>query len=184
MRSLGAATTLQLGALLTILYVVPEVRGDPPAERADVAQWTADSTLEPQAAADPAAGGELSAIAPSTPRRRRADRLVYACHEGATPVFSDRPCGDDEARRRLQIASPAAGGTASTRRAAAPATTRPIATRPARSVAAEPADRCAPLERQLASIDARMRQGYSAREAARLWQRWRDAKAKLRAARC
>ena len=41
-----------------------------------------------------------------------------------------------------------------------------------------------PLMRQLGEVNSRMRAGYSAREAARLWQRWRGLKDRLHAARC
>jgi hypothetical protein len=110
--------------------------------------------------------------------------VVFTCRDGVTPVFSDRPCGDEEHRHRLDVPSPAAGSAPGTRPAAAPAATRARPVRVPRRVSPDPTNACARLEEQLASIDARMRQGYSAREAARLWQRWRDAKAKLRAARC
>jgi len=43
---------------------------------------------------------------------------------------------------------------------------------------------CTPLQRQLDELNDRMRTGYSAREAARLWKRWRDLKEKLRTTRC
>jgi hypothetical protein len=46
------------------------------------------------------------------------------------------------------------------------------------------ASRCEGLERQLGEVNSRMRAGYSAREAARLWQRWRSLKERLHAARC
>jgi len=44
--------------------------------------------------------------------------------------------------------------------------------------------RCATLHRQLDEVNERMRTGYSSREAARLWQRWRDLRHRLRAERC
>jgi hypothetical protein len=40
------------------------------------------------------------------------------------------------------------------------------------------------LRARLAAIDDQMRSGYSAREAARLWQRWRETRERLRAQRC
>jgi hypothetical protein len=114
----------------------------------------------------------------------RRTRLVYACRDAATPVFSDRPCGASADARRLDLSPLATGAAPSTRAAAPAAATRPIVARASRRDVAEPADPCVRLEQHLATIDARMRSGYSAREAARLWQRWRDAKAKLRAADC
>jgi hypothetical protein len=44
--------------------------------------------------------------------------------------------------------------------------------------------KCQKLRAALDSLDSRMRAGYSAREAGSLWERWRDAKARLRAADC
>jgi hypothetical protein len=114
----------------------------------------------------------------------RRTRLVYACRDAATPVFSDRPCGASAHAWRLDLPRTTAGAAPSTRAAAPEAATRPIVARASRRDVAEPADPCVRLEQHLATIDARMRNGYSAREAARLWQRWRDAKAKLRAADC
>ena len=114
----------------------------------------------------------------------RRTRLVYACRDAATPVFSDRPCGASAHAWRLDLPRATAGAAPSTRAAAPAAATRPIVARASRRDVAEPADPCVRLEQHLATIDARMRNGYSAREAARLWQRWRDAKAKLRAADC
>jgi len=99
-------------------------------------------------------------------------------------VFSDRPCGASAHAWRLDLPRATAGAAPSTRAAAPAAATRPIVARASRRDVAESADPCVRLEQQLATIDARMRNGYSAREAARLWQRWRDAKAKLRAADC
>jgi hypothetical protein len=46
------------------------------------------------------------------------------------------------------------------------------------------ADRCAALQLELAEVDDRMRAGYAARESARLWERWRSLKDRLRHERC
>jgi hypothetical protein len=43
---------------------------------------------------------------------------------------------------------------------------------------------CQRLQATLDTLDSRMRTGYSAREAGRLWERWRETKARLRAADC
>ena len=120
---------------------------------------------------------------PDTSAGRRT-RLVYACRNAATPVFSDRPCGASAHAWRLDLPRVTAGAAPSTRAATPAAATRPIVARASHRDVAEPTDPCVRLEQHLATIDARMRSGYSAREAARLWQRWRDAKAKLRAADC
>ena len=148
------------------------------------------STAPPDAVASqetshPADAGGASVIerVDARPSGRRT-RLVYACRDAATPVFSDRPCGASAHAWRLDLPRATAGAAPSTRAAAPAAATRPIVARASHRDVAEPADPCVRLEQQLATIDARMRNGYSAREAARLWQRWRDAKAKLRAADC
>jgi hypothetical protein len=51
-------------------------------------------------------------------------------------------------------------------------------------VAPAPENACTRLQRQLDDLNDRMRAGYSAREAGRLWQRWRDTKERLRTAKC
>lgn len=131
------------------------------------------------------AGDERADDPPAPSASPGTKRLVYACREGTTPVFSDRPCGVRMEPRRLDLPLPnAAGAVPSTREAPPAAATRPIAAPAPRRDAPVPADRCARLTEQLAAIDARMRHGYSARESARLWQRWRDVKARLHAARC
>jgi hypothetical protein len=43
---------------------------------------------------------------------------------------------------------------------------------------------CEPLEAAVDELDQVMRAGYSARESARLWERWREARARLREADC
>jgi hypothetical protein len=148
---------------------------------------------EPEAVADVAApteeisnpGGSSVIEQVERPAPTRARRLVYACRDGSIPIFSDRPCGPGSDIRRLPVAAPAAAGEPPSTLATVPAAaTRPIAKPAPRRTERAPPDRCRRLEDQLAAIDDRMRHGYSAREAARLWQRWREAKARLRDARC
>ena len=123
------------------------------------------------------------ATRPAAPARQRA---VYVCLDGGIPMYADRPCGTTAVVRALDVDPPRAGDTMTV----APPAPR-AATRPRRLPAAEP-DRperpatghCDALHRQLAAIDDRMRAGYSAREAARLWQRWRDLRERLRTSRC
>ena len=43
---------------------------------------------------------------------------------------------------------------------------------------------CQKTQATLDSLDSRMRAGYSAREAGRLWERWREAKARLHEGNC
>ncbi len=118
----------------------------------------------------------------ATPRPRR---LVFVCQDDSGPVFSDRPCSVQAERRELSVAQ-SAGAPASTippvPGAAARATTRrPVSLQPVGTAKADP---CRRLREQLEELDDRMRSGYSAREAARLWTRWRDLKARIRERRC
>lgn len=46
------------------------------------------------------------------------------------------------------------------------------------------ADHCAALRLELAEVDERMRAGYTARESARLWGRWRNLKDRLQREHC
>jgi hypothetical protein len=158
--------------------------GQPMAAQPDTSTAPA-AAVASQEAPDPADAGGASAIERVDARSSgRRTRLVYACRDAATPVFSDRPCGASADAWRLDLPPLATGAAPSTRVAAPAAATRPIVARASHRDIAEPANPCVRLEQQLAAIDARMRNGYSAREAARLWQRWRDAKARLRAADC
>ena len=164
-------------ALLALLLLLPAARAAGEQSSDDSA---GDSLTEPETQAQRAAQ-----TAPDKRAPRRRTRLVYACHDSPIPVFSDRPCGADANAWRIDVPPPATTGAAPSTRAAAPAAaTRPIVAAPPRDDRSDAPERCARLEHQLAAINARMREGYSAREAARLWQRWRDAKAKLRAERC
>jgi len=111
---------------------------------------------------------------------------VFVCQESGVPVYADRPCGSVTAERSLTIESPRPGAAASTSPPVPRASTRPrpAATKPVVESVPVLETRCAALQRQLDDLNDRMRAGYSAREAARLWQRWRDAKERLRTARC
>lgn len=132
-------------------------------------------------------GGGAAATGPAAPPPAPArQRAVYVCQDDGIPIYADRPCGVVTLARSLVVDAPRAGGTTSL----TPPEPR-AATRPRRLPAVEPGQsaraagtRCDALHRQLASLDDRMRAGYSAREAARLWQRWRDLRERLRAERC
>jgi hypothetical protein len=155
---------------------------------------------------------ELEAVpAPATPRA--SSRRVYACVGGGGPVtFSDRPCGPAASVRDLAVivpdvehdsarsgaarssAAPAAGGRAA-RTPAAPrnderdqdrAPRRSADEADSRAVASGAAsgNQCDRLREAVAALDQHMRAGYSAREAGRLWTRWREAKERLRKAGC
>jgi len=100
-------------------------------------------------------------------------------------VFTDRPCGFPAIVHEIPIAAPGAGGAVSLAPQAPAAGTRPrVMPAPAADAVTAGKGRCAALRERLAAIDDQMRSGYSAREAARLWQRWRDARARLRAQQC
>jgi hypothetical protein len=118
----------------------------------------------------------------SAPRRSRA---VFVCRDAEAVIFSDLPCGPGLDTRNVDTTDPGPGRAASTRSAAAPAATRPQPEPARREYASDGHDRqCAKLHDQLAQLDERMRTGYSAREAARLWNRWRELHRQIYALRC
>ncbi|MGI9245839.1 MAG: hypothetical protein ACR2I8_03940 [Steroidobacteraceae bacterium] len=85
-------------------------------------------------------------------------------NDSRTPGSSSQPTlARDDARMRRREG----GGTA-----------------PGRDPDAAQVAACERLEESLEDIDSRMRAGYSAREAAQLWNRWREAKSRLREAGC
>jgi len=100
-------------------------------------------------------------------------------------TFSDRPCGPASEERSLQVQEPRPGGAASTVPAAAPAATLP---RPQPEPQVDDPDagdsRCRRLREQREKLDDRMRTGYSAREAAQLWNRWRSLNSEIYRSRC
>ncbi|MBK7904341.1 MAG: hypothetical protein IPJ97_16400 [Proteobacteria bacterium] len=140
----------------------------------------------------PAGGGGSVVLEPVKPRAQSTRRLVYSCVAPDLVTFSDRPCGPLPEVRELKVSAPAptaAGASpelAKTRERAAPS--RGIST--GREDAdpdegeTEHAATCQKLQATLDSLDSRMRTGYSAREAGRLWERWREAKVRLREANC
>jgi hypothetical protein len=128
-------------------------------------------------------GGVLELAPPAEPPRPK--RRVYVCREASTPVFTDRPCGFPAIVHEIPITAPGPGSAVSLAPQAPAASTRPrVMPAPAADAATAAQVRCAALRERLAKIDDQMRSGYSAREAARLWQRWRDARARLRAQHC
>jgi hypothetical protein len=145
---------------------------------------------EPQAAATsrarPLDGGSSSVLEPAPPPAvPMQHRAVYVCTDAGAPVFTDRPCGPSATIHDIEFALPAAGSAASLSPPAPPASTRPrVMPEPAADAMTPARARCVALRERLAAIDDQMRSGYSAREAARLWQKWRDARARLRAQRC
>jgi hypothetical protein len=139
------------------------------------------SGVDPVAAT--ASPGRRDSAKSAAPTRRK--RSVFVCDDGGIPVYSDRPCGPELLRRSISIEQPGAGQVASTLPPAPKASTRPRIRNADRSDdASHAAERCRLLHRQLGELDDRMRTGYSSREAAKLWDRRRDLKDKLRSAGC
>jgi hypothetical protein len=140
----------------------------------------------------PSGGGGSVVLEPVRPPAQPTRRLVYSCATPGHVTFSDRPCGPAPQVRELKVAAPApvaAGAVPDLAKArqAPPATTRPTTHRETDDASAgvdEHAMTCGKLRATLDDVDARMRAGYSAREAGRLWERWREAKARLHEANC
>jgi hypothetical protein len=140
---------------------------------------------------DGVAAKSIAATAPDNTRRRepaharRLKRLVFVCRGVAPVIFSDRPCGQLFEEHLLEVSVPVAGRVASTAPAPAPAATRPrVQPTPSDEKVRANDDLCRRLREQREKIDQRMRTGYSAREAANLWSRWREIDAEIYAARC
>ena len=140
--------------------------------------------------ANPAGGGASFVLEPvSVFARPKRGRLVYACHEPRLVVFSDRPCGHGTILRSVSFAPAPPSGAPPSAVAALPlAATRPKVETPASppETEADPGEgrQCDTLRTQLDRVDARMRQGYSARESAGLWSRWREIKERMHVERC
>jgi hypothetical protein len=120
-------------------------------------------------------------------------RLVFSCRSPGLVTFSDRPCGPWTEIREVrldpapavpkQTAAPTAA--AASRDTASPgANAPPVPNEPAATAADVQARTCERLRRAVDTLDDRMRAGYSAREAGRLWARWREARERLREADC
>ena len=141
--------------------------------------------IRPERTDEPASGA-ASSVTPAPAPARRTHRLVYTCRDGKIVVFADRPCGETSILRSLDVVTPAQTGRPPvTEPEPAKASTRPAPQQASRARALqETADKCEQLKKAVDQVDDRMRAGYPAREAGRLWQRWRDAKEALRAAEC
>jgi hypothetical protein len=134
------------------------------------------------------AGLTLSCIAAAA-QSAATSRPIYVCSRATPVIFSDRPCGPLAETRVLHVPDPGPGSgpgrVSSVASAPAKDATRPR-TEP-RVADAKPVDRddrCRQLREERRRLDDRMRGGYPAREAARLWNRWREVDAKIYAARC
>ena len=165
----AALVVLVLGAPRTAVAAAPAAPETAPLQEA---------RAEPAAAGDDNPGVEAPPAAPASGRRP-----VFVCEDAGIPVFSDRPCGAALTPRTVSFTAPPAGAAVSTSPPPPRASTKPLPAteRPAGDKAAS---RCAALRRQLEDLDDRMRTGYTSREAARLWNRWRDLKSRLRSERC
>jgi hypothetical protein len=144
-------------------------------------------------AVDTPTGGSGSVVLePVKPRTQPTTRLVYSCVAPGLVTFSDRPCGPLPEVRELKLSAPepvAAGAAPELGKAREPAAAG-RRNAPGRENA-DPDDGgtddtaiCQKLQATLDNLDSRMRTGYSAREAGRLWERWREAKVRLREANC
>ena len=138
----------------------------------------------------PTGGGGTVELEPVPPREspRAWRRLVFTCTSPGLVIFSDRPCGPVPALHELKGHAP--GDNPSVTAPAPVASTRPAPAPSARDdeppveEATRRTETCQRLGSAVQALDARMRAGYSAREAARLWARWREAKERLREADC
>lgn len=140
----------------------------------------------PAAHAQPLGGGGSGVLEPvPPPAAPRQRRQVYVCRDAGAPVYTDRPCGPSPAIHELRFGLPVPGGAVSLSPQPPAASTRPrVLPSPAADGVTPAQARCTQLHERLAAIDDQMRSGYSAREAARLWQRWRETRERLRAQRC
>ena len=140
----------------------------------------------------PTGGGGSVVLEPVKPRAQATRRLVYSCVAPGLVTFSDRPCGPLPEVRELKVSAPAptaAGASPELGQAREPSA--PSRRHAPERENADPDDEevehaaiCQKLQATLDSLDSRMRAGYSAREAGRLWERWREAKARLHEANC
>jgi hypothetical protein len=145
---------------------------------------------ERSSAPHPAPSGSALVLEPaSPPAKPRKSRIIFACRSQALVEFSDRPCDLAATSRSVEFTTGSPGAAPSTRPREAVATTKPKPVTP-RATAADQSDddvrqkKCTTLEGQLDAVDSRMREGYSARDAARLWNRWRDLKDQLHSSDC
>lgn len=132
-----------------------------------------------------AAGAGPAPSTPQPPASSWHSRPIFVCHESVTVIFSDRPCGTLAVARVLRVHDPGPGSASPVAHAPTPEATRP---RPEPRIAQEKRvdtdERCRKLRDERERLDDRMRAGYPAREAAQLWNRWREVDAKIYAARC
>jgi hypothetical protein len=136
----------------------------------------------------PQGGGGAVVLEPVPARASVSRRTIFTCVTPQLVTYSDRPCGPLTGTRLLRTVTPPPGEirTATAAPESATAAARPRgsdASVPATSAPTHESD-CRRLEEAVAELDQVMRAGYSARESARLWERWREARARLREADC
>jgi hypothetical protein len=141
-----------------------------------------------------AAHGDAGSVAlePGAARAAVSRRTIFTCVSPRLVIYSDRPCGPLAGTRELRTVTPPGGKgpTTAPHPEAAPVAAPVAAPRKRNDSTAmiEPArarePTCEQLEAAVTELDQVMRAGYSAREAARLWERWREARARQREADC
>jgi hypothetical protein len=158
-----------------------------------IAPASAAQILPQPAVATAGESGGSVVTEPVPPRARPTTRLVYSCVAAGLVTYADRPCGPAARRHELKLPAPAiaagAGRAPNVEEppAAAAKAGRDGAAKADATLARAAADRaatCQRLEASLDEVDSQMRAGYPAREAGRLWERWRIARSNLREARC
>lgn len=142
----------------------------------------------------PSGGSGSVVLEPVQQRSQPTRRLVYSCVVPGLVTFSDRPCGPLPEVRELHVPQPpptaAGAATDPGKSSKGPGMSAPKSAGGNRANPGDDDDEpdadttCQKLQATLDSIDSRMRAGYSAREAGRLWERWRAAKARLQEAGC
>ena len=162
---------------------------------AAVAAWVFMTNSVSAASRSPMGGGDTIVVQPvpaATPRTQ-IRRLVYTCMAPGLITFSDTPCGPLPELRELRLRTPDSpradnvpAPPASSARTSSPSSGRKNerGASETRDEANDRATTCERLEQAVENLDDRMRAGYSAREAARLWARWREAKERLRESDC
>lgn len=145
---------------------------------------TSGGPERPAGPGDSASMREVTAPGDSA-RSARRHRPIFVCRSAGPVIFSDRPCGQFAEARELSFVEPGPGLVATIVRPPPPAATKPRAEpRPPDAKPEERAVRCQRLLDQREKLNARMREGYSARQAAQLWNRWREIAAQVYADRC
>jgi hypothetical protein len=151
------------------------------------AQAQAAQVLPLPAVDSPQGAGRAVVLEPAPVRAAVTRRTIFTCITPELVTYSDRPCGPLADTRQLRTVTPAGAEIRADPTRPQPP---PLAARQRDEAAgsSEPAtareQACARLQQDVAELDQRMRAGYSAREAGRLWERWREARTRLRDADC